>query len=251
MVIDYSKFDNLVITDSEEEEEEEEEERQTGQQNRASSSSSQRPLISNDGYFTPAPHDRWARNFPKKDKFEWLSNCYSMRCDDDVVWGGCNLHGAYDPDMTPETLREDFAIFCVLAKRRKVLPKDWDWKAFLDVASYFTQCAFEKSDAQERWGGENIFMGQMEGQRSLRATGVDIIGTGIEYGSPVHPDFTKAERDVKGDIDKVFEEIGGKEVWDAYLSKVRSSPVTRIVTGVADENNDEDDDEGDDDDERV
>jgi hypothetical protein len=220
MVIDYSKFDKLVISDSEEEEEEE-----------TAVPPAPRTSENNagDGYFTPEPHDRWARNFSnKKEQHEWLSNCYSMRCDDDYAWGGSNLHGAYDPDMTPETLRKDFATFCVLAKRRKVLPKDWDWKAFLEVASYFTQCAFEKSDAQERWGGENIFMGHMEGQRSLRATGVDIIGTGIEYGSPVHPDFTKAERDVEGDIDKVFEEIGGKEVWEAYLSKLYSSPVNRI-----------------------
>ena len=33
-----------------------------------------------------------------------------MRVDDDMAWGGCNLHGLYDPDHTRETIVLDFLV---------------------------------------------------------------------------------------------------------------------------------------------
>jgi hypothetical protein len=53
---------------------------------------------------------------------------------------------------------EDFLIFCKLAVKSKVLPSSWDWHAFLSKAQLLPY-AFEKSDAKEKWGGENIFAG--------------------------------------------------------------------------------------------
>ena len=35
----------------------------------------------------------WAKGLQPPDLYEWFSNCYQMRCDDDYCWGGGNLHG--------------------------------------------------------------------------------------------------------------------------------------------------------------
>jgi len=43
----------------------------------------------------------WSDGLSQKDQYEWLLNYYQMRCDDDYTWGGCNLHGPYNPDATP------------------------------------------------------------------------------------------------------------------------------------------------------
>ena len=85
----------------------------------------------------------WANGLSKPDQYEWLSNCYEMRCDDDYAWGGCNLHGPYDPEATPESIQRDFMAFCLLAKRQGVLPAGWNWSAFLKVAAQFVVFAFE------------------------------------------------------------------------------------------------------------
>merc|ERR1719326_31019 len=105
--------------------------------------------------------DAWAQVAPwpngDADKYEWFSNCYMMRCDDDYCWGGGYLHGPYQPEgKTAETITEDFVTFCLLAQRNSVIPAVWSWRDFLAVASRFVCFAFEKSDAHERWGGENV-----------------------------------------------------------------------------------------------
>jgi hypothetical protein len=123
----------------------------------------------------------WACGLNSADQYEWLSNCYMMRCDDDYAWGGCNLHGPYDPDATAISNGKDFLVFCLLAAWRGVVPASWDWPAFLGVASQFVCFAFEKSDAQERWGSENVFAAQMGG-RSLRHTAMEVYGCGAQEG---------------------------------------------------------------------
>jgi hypothetical protein len=52
---------------------------------------------------------------------------------------------------------EDFLVFCKLAVKAGVLPPSWDWPGFMKQAQSLLPYAFEKSDAQEKWGGENIF----------------------------------------------------------------------------------------------
>jgi len=32
--------------------------------------------------------NRWAKGLKISDRYEWLCNCYQMRCDDDYTWGG-------------------------------------------------------------------------------------------------------------------------------------------------------------------
>ena len=58
-------------------------------------------------------------------------------------------------------------MFCRLASARSALPTPWPWGPFLLAAAELLPFAFEKSDAKEKYGGENIFQGMMGG-RSLR-----------------------------------------------------------------------------------
>jgi len=61
------------------------------------------------------------------------------------------------------------------------VPASWEWKDFLAAAPSYVPYAFEKSDAQERWGGENVFSAAMGG-RSLRFTGTKVHGRGVSEG---------------------------------------------------------------------
>jgi hypothetical protein len=154
----------------------------------------------------------WATGLSQKDQYEWFSNCYQMRCDDDYTWGGCNLHGPYDPDATPDSIADDFLIYCILADRASTLPSGWDWKAFLKAAAGYISYAFEKDDARERWGSENVFQAMMGG-RSLRFTGNKI------YQSDVNEDkdsveYCEAEQDAERSKSKMQERLGGSAGWD-------------------------------------
>jgi len=88
-------------------------------------------------------------------KYVWLVDCYRLRVDDDYVWGGCHLHGIYDPNpehVTPKNVAKDFMIFCDLAAKKGFIPLMWDWSHFFDIASEKICCAQEKSDIKEKWG---------------------------------------------------------------------------------------------------
>lgn len=80
-------------------------------------------------------------------------------------------------------------VFCKLAVAHGVVPQggqgqgsSWDWAAFLRTAAGLLPYAFEKSDAQEKWGGENVFAAAMGG-RSLRLTAETVMGSScMGYG---------------------------------------------------------------------
>ena len=58
-------------------------------------------------------------------------------------------------------------MFCRLARAKAALPTPWAWGTFLLTAAQLLPETFEKSDAQEKYGGENIFQAAVGG-RSLR-----------------------------------------------------------------------------------
>jgi hypothetical protein len=173
----------------------------------------------------------WAKGLPKKDQYEWLCNCYQMRCDDDYVYGGCNLHGPYNPDATPESIADDFLVFCILAHRANAFPSDWDMPAFLKVAPDYIIFAFEKSDAKERWGSENYFEAEMGG-RSLRYTAEKIYKSGVQQqGNSL--DHNRAKDEVhnyhkKGDLKT---QLGGTALWDGLVEDLRNSRRFQSVMG--------------------
>ena len=169
----------------------------------------------------------WSNGLSPPDLYEWFTNCYQMRCDDDYAYGGCHLHGPYDPEATPSSTRRDFLVFCLLAHRRHVVPPSWDWAACLRVAANFACYAMEKSDAQDRWGGENYFSSAMGG-RSLRATACDVYGQGAEALTyqGISEEETKAHDDV-GEWEATgrpaaaaafHDHVGGVVAWQRFES---------------------------------
>ena len=115
-----------------------------------------------------------------EDKYEWLVNCYRLRADDMYVWRG-QLVGSYEIPSTKIKILRHFWVFCKLAVSRKVIPSGWNWSKFLKVAKGLLTYVFDKSDAQEKYGSENVFTGYFGG-RSLRYTATDIYKT---YFSPL------------------------------------------------------------------
>ncbi|KAL7499998.1 hypothetical protein ACHAWT_010939 [Skeletonema menzelii] len=164
----------------------------------------------------------WAKGgLSKKDQYEWLCNCYQMRCDDDYVYGGCNLHGPYNPDATPESIANDFLVFCTLAKRAKAFPSDWNMEAFLKVAPEYIVFAFEKSDAKERWGSENYFEAEMGG-RSLRYTAEKIYKSGVQQqGNSL--DHGQVEDEVLYQPKELQNQLGGAELWEGLVVDLQNS----------------------------
>ena len=162
----------------------------------------------------------WANGLSVKKRYEWLTDCYRMRCDDDYAWGGGNTHGLY----ANESVAKDFLIFCRLAKENGVVPSGWDWAAFLAEAAKHLKYAFEKSDAKEKWGGENIFQGMMPGGRSLRFTAQ------VAYGSTMEPSDDQTERHsaIEEEVlrsrsasDALCKAVGGRGIWEQLARTLR------------------------------
>lgn len=127
----------------------------------------------------------WAKGLSPSKQYEWFVDCYRMRVDDDYAYGGGDVHGLYDPEHDGDSITADFLHFCKLAVLAHVVPQPWDWKACLEKAKKLLGFAFEKSDAQEKYGSENVFSVLMGG-RSLRATAEQVYGrscmNGADYG---------------------------------------------------------------------
>lgn len=168
----------------------------------------------------------WAAGLTAKQQAEWLVDCYRMRVDDDYTWGGdCRgLYGGSDTDVL-----EDFLVFCKLAVRNAVVPHNWDWRAFLRVAVNLLKFAFEKSDAQEKYGSEHIFSA-VTGGRSLRFTAESVYGYGCQGFDDSTPE-AEAVMELQDQINDcwevliskggrhsngIFDDVGGFDVWAQY-----------------------------------
>jgi len=141
--------------------------------------------VGSSGSAAPMSHASWAQGLHGPAKYEWLVDCYRMRADDDVVWGSGYAHGLYDPDVLSEekakvlVVLEDFLVFSKLALARGVIPSsDWSWDFHIRAANDLLLGAFDKEDAKEKYGQENVFMAAMGG-RSLRATAEVVYNTSI------------------------------------------------------------------------
>lgn len=173
----------------------------------------------------------WASGLDQTKRYEWLVDCYRMRVDDDYVWGGGNLHGLYNPSASAFSIMKDFLVFCKLAVQRCVVPASWDWITFLKQASLQLPYAFEKSDAQEKWGSENVFSAMMGG-RSLRFTAEIIYGTGVQAVCETDPLEEKINKIIRQTAPKeaklenfrnssdLFQDVGGPDAWFELLSSL-------------------------------
>lgn len=143
---------------------------------------------------------------------EWLVDCYRMRVDDRYVWGGGDLRGLYAQACGAGSPSGDFLTFCKFAVRHGVIPDGWDWPAFLGTAKGLLRYAFEKSDATEKYGLENVFAVAMGG-RSLRYTAE------VVYGSACMSRPSEAEKGVDEIVranpsrDDLYQDVGGAAVW--------------------------------------
>lgn len=169
----------------------------------------------------PRP-DAWAEGLTPKKQRVWLLDCYRMRLDDEYVYRTV-LRGLYNIDNSVLEVVQAFAVFCKLALANGVIPRDWDWAAFLKHAAPGLGFAFEKSDAKEKYGGENVFNAMMGG-RSLRYTAEIALGSGVQAHDAPEFEDTEAQalealtQAARGD-DKVawLDKIGGAQAWRAVI----------------------------------
>eukprot|EP00899_Mesostigma_viride_P000599 jgi/Mesvir1/1053/Mv17576-RA.1 len=161
----------------------------------------------------------WSEGLTPTAQREWLIDCYRMRVDDLYVWGGGQLRGLYDPERTAVSIARHFLLFCKLAAQQGVVPRrGWDWAEFLTCARSRLAFAFEKKDAQDKYGGENVFDAAVLGGRSLRFTGETVYGSGAGSG-----ETSAQEREVDAaigdDMEELWEQperfrdVGGIEIW--------------------------------------
>lgn len=173
-------------------------------------------------------HRSWWKCLKVAERYEWFVDCYRMRVDDDYVWGGGNFHGLYsamvgevdDPELE---VVKDFYGFVRMAKKNEVLPEEFDFSLLLEKAKDMLGYAFEKSDAKEKYGGENVFSVLVSGRPSLRYTAERICGTsGRESYNTDHNDESEAmekfceefERAFyKKKLNKICVDLGGAEIW--------------------------------------
>lgn len=178
----------------------------------------------------------WAAGMPTAAQYEWLLDCYRMRVDDDMVYGR-SCHGLYDPDHDEMVILRDFLIFCKLAVKASAVPQPWDWATFLAMAAQLLPYAFEKSDAQDKYGGENIFRAQMGG-RSLRYTAGMIYGfTAVDMlpdseQTKSHDEMSDAVHDRANSAsaplpDELFADVGGSALWSKLRSGLKASLARR------------------------
>ena len=157
----------------------------------------------------------WYEGVDPKDQYEWLTNCYQLRCDDDYTWGGCYLHGPYDPSANIDSITEDFLVFCLLVGRNNFVPPKWNWGSFLNSAGKWAGFAFEKCDAKERWGPMSAIL--------LRATAEKVYGSCASVDDECSEENRKATEDAEQPFRKnpALEEVGGISGWNGFKSSLK------------------------------
>ena len=179
------------------------------------------------------PANGWRRGLSEAKAAEWLVDSYRMRVDDDEAWGGGYLHGLYNPDNGKLEVLRDFLHFVLLARRHGVIGANstasW-WQQLATQAGKQLGFAFEKSDAQEKYGSENVFE-VATGGRSLRYTAERVYGHGMsQYEEPSELYYQTKEEvdDALGDgfggqaaKATIWAEIGGFSVWQAAHKKLK------------------------------
>ncbi|ORZ41484.1 hypothetical protein BCR44DRAFT_1457052 [Catenaria anguillulae PL171] len=173
--------------------------------------------------FVSGPQDSWARGLSSAQAAEWFVDCFRMRMDDDQVWCGAEHHGYYFASAF-EKMRE-FLIFCNLAVDNGVVPSTLSWDVVLKKAEDLILYAFEKSDAQEKYGQENVFAA-LTGGRSLRASAMSVYGFGIN-GEPQSTQFKNAMANYPNVESTLFRtkayfgRVGGMDKWEKLLAAMK------------------------------
>lgn len=139
---------------------------------------------------------------------EWLVDCYRLRVDDTYVFGG-DTRGMYSEECGGGSgngiTSADFLLFCKLAVQHGVVPDNWDWAAFLTTAKGLLRYAFEKSDAQEKYG--------VRGER-LRGTAEVVFGSSCMSMMTSEAEAEMEERiEAHRSREELYQDVGGIAVW--------------------------------------
>ena len=119
------------------------------------------------GWGVPPPPHAWYMGLNPHMQREWLVDCYRMRLDDELVWQNNIRPGSLYDQSGAREIAQDFLVFCCLVRRKGVLPENWIWSQFLDVAAELLAFKFEKADAKIKYLGESQY-DVIKGGRSLR-----------------------------------------------------------------------------------
>lgn len=137
-----------------------------------------------------------------------------------------------------------------MAAAHGVVPPGWDWARFLQVAAGLLPYAFEKSDAKDKWGGENVFAAMMGG-RSLSATAQDVLGSSCMFGAEPEPAAQELQERLCEQVDgrlaqlldsaagaqlqqeaaELLADVGGAAPWRQLLQTLRSSVQGAFASG--------------------
>ena len=185
----------------------------------------------------PPSNSSWAKGLDPMAAAEWFVDCYRMRIDDEYALSGEVRSGSlYDSEYTKKSLATDFLVYCHLARFVGAIPVNigWDWVVCLDKFGHLLNYAFEKSDAGDKYGRENVFSAMMGG-RSLRFTAECIYGSSAVAGSdgitgndhrPTLAELARLQSLVDSGMEwnsnnPLFKDVGGFDVWKRLLSKLK------------------------------
>jgi MYND finger len=161
----------------------------------------------------------WSDGMTPAKQREWLVDCYRLRVDNDYAIGGGNMHGLYALDEDPQTVVDDFMVFCHLAVEHWVIPLDWDWPAFLQCARTLLGYAFEESDVDKKWGDVEGAGGAMASM-SMRSVACMVYGFGCTDLDRDDEGLELAETLVEewkeGELDRFVDDLGrevGEQIW--------------------------------------
>ncbi|KAJ3374574.1 hypothetical protein GGF31_007352 [Allomyces arbusculus] len=161
------------------------------------------------------PSTKWADGMKPSKAAEWFVDCFRMRMHDDVVWAKSKYHDFYS--RSPLATVRDFLIFCNLAVDRGVVPKNLPWSVVLNKADETLVIPFAKRDAKVKYGDENFFA-ELQGGRSLRATGTAVYAFWFQEFWPSAAQFKEINRAFPNDASLFddrsrFARVGGVKRW--------------------------------------
>ncbi|KNE54153.1 hypothetical protein AMAG_00151 [Allomyces macrogynus ATCC 38327] len=137
------------------------------------------------------PLTKWADGMKPPKAAEWFVDCFRMRMHDDAAWAKSKYHKFYS--RSPLATLRDFLIFCNLATDRGVVPKNLPWSVVLDKADETLSIPFAKRNAEVKYGEEYVFA-ELQGGRSLRATGTAVYGCWFREFWPSAVQFKEINR---------------------------------------------------------
>ena len=211
-----------------------------------------KPKIQNQKKFLKRANSNqvWANQMSESKHESWILDVYRMRAHDNVQWASNYNRGIYKiMQIRQETgcsettnsqkfiLFKDFLKFNLLLAKRDCLPDSFDYPKFLTLAKDLLQYHFEKADAKQKYGDENVF----SKDPSLRRQGEHIYGFSTmareQEAESYHKDLDEMiekainEKNFIGSDMSIFEKIGGNMIWFDFEKGLKVPEGDRLKMG--------------------